>query len=154
MKQYLATVLLSLSLVNNTADAQTGTAPASSKNQKSTQMKTFSLLVRVPLSYTTEQARAVNPAWEQTIARWKAAGIYVTSFAFPGAGYVVAGAEKTVRSETVVCHDLKVVSNIVLIATNIEAALEQAKACPVLAYGGTVEVREIPRGLSVVEKQQ
>ncbi len=145
MKQYHAVLLLCLSLTGRGAHAQTGHTPASLNNQSSATMKTFSLLVSVPVSYTTAQAKAVGPEWDKTLAQWKTAGIYVTSFAFPGESYVVAGPGKEVRRETVVCNELKVVSNIVLRATDMEQALLQAGACPVLAYGGTVEVREIPQ---------
>ena len=145
MKLYHAALLLCLSLAGRDATAQTGHAPASLKHQPSATMKTFSLLVRVPVSYTTAQAKAVGPEWDKTLTKWKTEGIYVTSFAFPGESYVVAGPAKEVRRETVVCNDLKVVSNIVLRVADMEQALLQARACPVLAYGGMVEVREIPQ---------
>ncbi|PSK95321.1 hypothetical protein [Taibaiella chishuiensis] len=145
MKHKLSFTLLCLSLSGTGAMAQNGHNPVVLKNQQTIAMKTFSLLVRVPVSYTTAQAKAVGPEWDQVLAQWKAAGIYVTSFAFPGTSYVVAGPEKEVRRETVICDSLKVVSNIVLQATDMEQALLQAGACPVLAYGGTVEVREIPQ---------
>ena len=102
------------------------------------------MLVRVPVSYSREQAKAVNPEWDRLLDEWKATGIYITSFAFPGEGYVVAGAAREITKGIVVADNLKVVSNIFLQAVSIEEAVEQAKKCPILAYGGTVEVREIP----------
>ena len=146
MKPNLVTALLCLSLLSFKTKAQTNAAHAPSTNQKSSTMKEFSLLVRVPVTYSNEQAKAVGPAWDQTLAQWKAGGVYVTSFAFPGESYVVAGPEKTIRKETVVSDNLRVVSNIVLRAATMEAVLELAKSCPILEYGGTVEVREIPKG--------
>ncbi|GAB3015592.1 hypothetical protein GCM10027051_19350 [Niabella terrae] len=107
-------------------------------------MKQFSLLVRVPDTYRPEQAKAVTPLWDKLLASWKASGVYVISFAFPGAGYTVTGNKKTVKKETVFSGHLRVVSNIVLQTPTMEQALELSKACPVLPYGGSVEVREIP----------
>ncbi|HWV70624.1 MAG TPA: hypothetical protein VN040_02870 [Pseudosphingobacterium sp.] len=106
--------------------------------------KEFSLLVRVPLSYSTEQAKAVGPEWIKVIDQWKKEGVYVYSFAFPGESHVVTGPTKSVKKETVVANNLRVVSNVILRAKGIKDVLELAKDCPVLAHGGTVEVREIP----------
>lgn len=113
--------------------------------QKSGPMKEFMLLIRVnAVSYTAEKAKAVNPAWNKVIEKWKAGSVFVTSFVFPGESCVLTGPERTVRKEAVVSDDLKVVSAIVLRAADPEAAVELAKACPVLEHGGTVEVREVP----------
>jgi hypothetical protein len=49
-------------------------------------MKRFSFLVSVPNTYNTEQAKQVNPLWDKTIEQWKADGVYILSFAFPGRG--------------------------------------------------------------------
>lgn len=147
MNPKLVTALFCLSLFSVKTNGQTSNSPAATASQKSAPMKTFSLLVRVPVTYTTEQAKAVGPIWDKTIEQWKTDGVYVLSFAFPGESYVVAGPAKTIREETVVAGNLKVVSNIVLRAATMEAAIDLAKSCPVLEYGGTVEVREIPRGL-------
>jgi hypothetical protein len=108
-------------------------------------MRQFSLLVRVPESYGGEQAKSVNPQWDKLLEEWKSAGVYILSFAFPGESYTVSGAQKSVKEETVLSGDLKAVSNIVLQAETMEGALELAKSCPILSYGGTVEVREIPK---------
>ena len=152
MKRNLAAILLCLSLCSLHTKAQTRTTLPLTDHKNTNPMKTFSLLVRVPLTYTTAQAKAVGPAWDQTLARWKSEGVYVVSFAFPGESYVVAGAAKNIRKETVVADNRRVVSNIVLRAPSMEEALELAKACPVLAYDGSVEVREIPKGLIVKEQ--
>lgn len=97
-------------------------------------MKAFVVLVSVPSTYTTELARSVNPKWEKAIADWKASGHYITSFAYPG------------ESRTINQNNSRQVSSILLRAENIDEATELAKACPVLAYGGSVEIREIPKG--------
>ena len=110
-------------------------------------MKQFSLLVRVPNTYTAEQAKLVHPQWNELIDKWKAAGVYILSFAFPGESYTVSKTEKKIKRETVLSDDLKVVSNIVVRAENMEQALELSKSCPTLLHEGTVEVREIPNPL-------
>lgn len=105
-------------------------------------------MVRVPDTYTTEQAKLVNPQWEKALEQWKANHAYVLSFAFPGESYTISGVGKTVKKESVLAGNQRVVSNIVLQAESITQALELAKECPVLLYGGLVEVREIPNGVS------
>lgn len=100
--------------------------------------------MRVPEDYTTEQAKAVNPKWEQVVDKWKGDGVFVTSYVFPRDSYVVSGAERQVKKEFVVSDHLKVVSSIILRASNMEDAVELAKNCPVLDFGGSIEVREIP----------
>lgn len=107
-------------------------------------MKQFSLLVRVPETYTSEQAKAVYPEWEALLKNWKNSGVYVISFAFPGESYTITGAKKEVKEETVLSNNLKVVSNLVVQVENREQALELSKSIPILVYGGSVEVREIP----------
>jgi hypothetical protein len=108
-------------------------------------MKQFSLVVRVPETYSTEQAKAVGPQWDTVVENWKSQGVYVLSFAFPGESHTISGSEKVIRKESVLSGNLRVVSNIVLQSETLEQALELAKACPILAHGGTVEVREIPK---------
>jgi hypothetical protein len=106
-------------------------------------MKEFILLVRVPLTYSSEQAKAVNPKWDLVLKKWKEDNVFVTSFVFPSESYVLSGADRLVKKEFVVSDNLKVVSSIVLRARSLESAVELAKVSPVLEYGGTVEVREI-----------
>lgn len=102
----------------------------------------FVVLVRVPANYSNELAKSVHPQWVQTIEDWKASGHYVTSFAFPGTA-------ETFPAQTTT-DSMRLVSNIVLRAENKAQAMELAKACPVLKYGGSVEVREIPAGIPVI----
>ena len=114
-------------------------------------MKQFSLLVRVPETYTTTQAKAVNPEWDKLLEQWKAEGVYILSFAFPGESFTVSGDEKLIKKESVLSGNLRVVSNIVLQSETIEHALELAKSCPILVHGGTVEVREIPKPINLIK---
>ncbi|MNL12059.1 hypothetical protein D3C87_1329200 [compost metagenome] len=135
MKTGLSAVVICMALISGKTYAQ----------------KQYSLLVRVPDTYTTEQAKSVGPLWDKLLEKWKADGVYVLSFAFPGESYTVTGNEKSVKKETVLSANLKVVSNIVLRAENMEQALALAKSCPVLLYGGKVEVREIPKPVKPIE---
>ncbi|MBP1651334.1 MAG: hypothetical protein H6Q26_1491 [Bacteroidetes bacterium] len=119
-------------------------------------MKAFVVLVKVPLTYTTEQAKAVNPQWEKAIADWKASGHYITSFAYPGESKVIAQQAETknpahpedsnVTTQQATIENLKQVSSILLRAENIDEATILAQSCPILKYGGSVEIREIPKG--------
>lgn len=148
MKSNLLTNLMCLLLFCGSINAQTNTPGTSSLKAKTAQMKEFILFVRVPVTYTTEQAKAVNPKWTVVTDQWKADGIFVTSFVCPNDSYVISGADKVVKKEPVVSDNLKVVSNIILLAENLENAVALAKACPVLEYGGTIEVRAVqPRAI-------
>jgi hypothetical protein len=114
-------------------------------------MKEFMLLVRVPLSYSSELAKAVGPQWDKVLENWKADDVYVTSFPFPPEGFSITGAERAIKKEWIVADDRKVVSAIILRAAAMEDALELAKVCPVLDHGGSVEVREIMPRVARVE---
>jgi hypothetical protein len=146
MKSGLLAIIICSILICCKTYAQTGIDTSQSKSKK---MKQFSLLIRVPNSYNSEQAKTVNPQWDKLIEKWKAEGVYILSFAFPGKSYTVSGTEKKIKKETVLSDNLKVVSNIVIQAENIERALELSKSCPILLYGGTVETREIPKPIQM-----
>ena len=107
-------------------------------------LKKFVLVVRVPLAYDNELAKKVGPEWDKTIEYWKDQGAYVESFPFPKPGYVISGSDRRVQKGMISWGGQKVVSIVVLQAESIEQANELAKRCPVLDYGGTVEVRERP----------
>lgn len=148
MKSGLLAVIICTILIGGKAYAQANNTASQSKTNA---MKQYSLLVRVPENYTTEQAKAAAPLWDKLLAQWKADGVYVLSFAFPGESYTVTGSEKSIKKEIVLSGDLRVVSNIVLQAKTMEDALELAKYCPILLYGGKVEVREIPKPVKPAE---
>lgn len=112
-------------------------------NQNQNNMKEFILLNRVPLNYGPEDAKTVIALWNALTDKWKANDIFVSSFVFPREGYVVSGSAKKVTKETVAANNLKMVSCIIIRATDFEHALELAKACPILEQGGSVEVSEV-----------
>lgn len=118
------------------------------KQMETSSLKQFSLLVRVPVTYTSEQAKAAGPAWDSLLKQWKESGVYVLSFAFPGESSVVSATEE-IKTGWIVSDGLRVVSNIVLQAPSVKEACVLAKECPVLKYGGNVEVREIPTKLNI-----
>jgi hypothetical protein len=146
MKTSLLMIIICQALICGKASAQTIITESQPKKDD---MKQFSLLVRVPETYGIEQAKLAGPQWEKLLKQWKTEGVYIVSFAFPGESYTVSGTEKLVKKETVLSNNLKVVSNIVLKAKTMEQALELAKSCPILLYGGSVEVREIPKSITL-----
>ena len=148
MKSNLFVGMIGLTLFFTKSNAQTTSPTLQITTQTPVKMKEFSLLVRVPVTYTTEDAKSVGPQWNALLDKWKADGIYIISFAFPGESYVVAGPEKTVSKTSVISDNRRVVSNIFLRAESLEKAVALAKDFPVLPYGGTVEVREIPQRLT------
>ena len=104
----------------------------------------FVLVVRVPETYDTEQAKKVGPEWDKAVAYWKAQGAYVESFAFPQLGAVISGGDRQVQTGMITAGGQKVVSVVVLRAADGAHATELAKRCPVLDHGGSVEVRLRP----------
>jgi hypothetical protein len=143
MKSNLLAGFICLALFCSNAHAQTSTPNVSSKNTKTAKMKEFILFVRVPVTYTSEQAKAVNPEWTLVTDKWKSDGIFVTSFVCPYDSYVISGTQRSVEQKSIVANDQKMVSNIILLAEDLEKAVELAKACPVLEHGGSIEVRAV-----------
>ena len=152
MKPGLFAIIICSTLISCNAYAQAGSIDTSQSKIK--KMKQFSLLIRVPNAYNSEQAKTVGPQWDKLIEKWKAEGVYILSFAFPGESYTLSGTEKKVKKETVLSDNLKVVSTIVIQAETIEQALELSKSCPILLYGGTVEVREIPKPIQMASSSR
>lgn len=123
--------------------------PKEAKMENQTEkMKEYILLVHLPRGYGPEQAEAVREQWNALLDQWKSEGKFVTSFVYPNDGYLVSGGAKTISEDGVVSNGFRLVSNMIVRAGSYEAALELAKACPVLAQEGRIEVREIqPRPL-------
>jgi hypothetical protein len=145
MKSTILTAIIYVTLLSCKTYGQATITHAPIETKKSTNMKEFSLLVRVPVTYTAEQVKSASPKWDALLDQWKADDIYITSFAFPGEDYVVSGSEKSIEKKAVVSDNLRVVSNLFIRAVTMEKAIELAKSCPILEFGGSVEVREIPQ---------
>lgn len=125
-----------------TAVLMTIAALATGEANEHADLKKFVLVVRVPETYTSEQAKAVNPEWHKTIEYWKAQGAYLESFAFPRPGNIISGGDKKAEAGSISSNGQRVVSIVVLQAETMAQATELAKQCPILDHGGTVEVRE------------
>ena len=106
-------------------------------------MKEYMLIIRVPVGYSPHDAGSVTALWDKVTDEWKAEGIFVSSFVFPSAGFVVSDGGSIAGRETVVTNGLKIVSAIVLRATDYEEVTEKARQCPILRQNGNVEVAEI-----------
>ncbi|MEO6549745.1 MAG: hypothetical protein ABIN94_17215 [Ferruginibacter sp.] len=145
MKSNLLKAIICFTLFGCKTYSQINAANLSTLIKKQTKMKEFSLLVRVPLTYTIEQAKAVAPKWDALLDQWKRDSVYVISFPFPGEGFIILGSEKIIKKGVVVSDNLRAVSNLFIRALDMERAIELAKDCPILAFGGSVEVREIPQ---------
>lgn len=120
---------------------------------KTEKMKEYILIIRLPLSYGPPQAQAVRPHWTTLINQWKTEGVFVTSFIAPADGYVITGEDKNVVKKSILSNDTKVISNIIIKATDIEQATKLAQLCPILNQGGTVEVRETQPRPETINKE-
>ncbi|MES2373792.1 MAG: hypothetical protein V4557_14525 [Bacteroidota bacterium] len=144
MKSMILAGIICLTTISFKTYAQANTSQSQTEIKKTTKMKEFILVVRLPVAYT-KQLPEVNEKWAKLLQKWKADNVYVISFVFPAEGYILSGPEITTKKEFVVANNTRVVSTIVLLATDMEAAIELARACPIFGFGGTVEVREVPQ---------
>ncbi|BDI29969.1 hypothetical protein CCAX7_20200 [Capsulimonas corticalis] len=105
-------------------------------------MNEYVLLVRVDRSaLAPEQVQAIQSGWGPVLEKWVARGQYVTSNLIVGDGYVLSGPDRETTQGVVSGNGGAVVSTITLLAETIEEAIELAKVCPPLNFGGSVEVR-------------
>jgi predicted ester cyclase len=137
-----AGLLLSAFILHGTAAFAQSNSNRLSNTLNSEKMKEYILIIRLPLSYGPTQAQAVRGQWTTLTDQWKTEGRFVTSFIAPTDGYVVTGKDKNVARKSIVSDDTKVISSIIIKATDMEQATELAQLCPILDQGGTVEVRE------------
>ncbi|MEO7717081.1 MAG: hypothetical protein ABIY70_12830 [Capsulimonas sp.] len=106
-------------------------------------MNEYVLIVRIDRgALAPEQIPPIRAGWDVVLENWKSRDQYVTSDLVIDEGYVISGAARAVASGAVSGAGGAIVSTITLRAETIEAAIELAKICPTLDYGGTVEVRE------------
>jgi hypothetical protein len=142
MKSKIVAGIICMAFISAQTNAQANTSQSQTEIKKSTKMKEFILVVRLPITYT-KQSPEVNEKWAKLVQKWKTDDVFVTSFIFPTEGYVLSGSEITTKKESVVSNNVRVVSSIVLLATDMGAAIELARTCPIFGFGGTVEVREV-----------
>lgn len=117
------------------------TSPFTTK-QNST-MKEYVLIMRInPAPLAPEDLTDVRAKWKTVVDDWTARNIFVTSNQIVQEGVVVSGREGTSHPGSVTSEGLRIVSTINIRAASLEEAATLAKVVPLLAYGGTVEVRE------------
>ena len=105
-------------------------------------MNEYVLLVRIDRdSLAPEQIPPIRAGWDVVLENWKARNQYVTSNLIIDQGTVISGGDRAVTQGAVSGAGGAIVSTITLQAETAEEAVELAKACPTLDYGGTVEVR-------------
>jgi hypothetical protein len=135
----IASLLLCMQL---NAQHNTTANTISSTTQNKT-MKKFILVMRInPAGITPEQTKDIHDKWDALVPAWKAKGIYLQGNPIVTEGMVVTakGAEKgAIYDETG-----RVVSVITIEAAGMDEAVALARQTPLLQYGGSAEVRELP----------
>lgn len=146
----LAAVLLfwSNSSAQNPTDQRSG---FQTKQNKKMESKNFVLLSRFSTKneLNAEQLKVITRQWQELIKKWTLQGKFVSNSVIPQQGFEISGEKRKLNKKFVETADgLKVVSLIQIKAESIEEALELAGECPILSFGGTVEVREIEKNSS------
>lgn len=122
--------------------AQSSFVTKQDQSTKTTGLKEYVLLLRYPnITYTEQQLTDLGNKWKKTIANWKSRGVYVSNEVFQPKGTLITDTAKI--SENTFAEGTVFLGAIVtILALNKEQAVELAKESPVLAVGGTIEVRE------------
>jgi hypothetical protein len=111
--------------------------------QKKTEMKEFMMIFRMEPSNeppTPEQLQQMEQSWG---AFFGGVGANMVSTHHLGFSGHVITADHTAHDGFHVAEGNMMSGNMVVKAESIEAALEMAKACPILHAGGSVEVRDV-----------
>lgn len=107
-------------------------------------LKDFMLLFRMefkPKNRPSEEASmAIKKSWGQWIGGIGGKARLVSSHQLGLEGKVMSGGSQ-VREGFEIKDAQSISGNLVLKATDLEEACEMAKGCPILAVGGTVEIR-------------
>ncbi|GAB4035722.1 hypothetical protein GCM10028774_26010 [Spirosoma jeollabukense] len=93
-------------------------------------------------SLTPAQQKLNTESWGKLIQDWKNQGVFAGSSLITKPGVLISGPEREVNQGFVADADFRVVSIIRVTAVDMEAAVDMAKLCPPLNFGGTVEIRE------------
>ncbi|MDX2062916.1 MAG: YciI family protein [Bacteroidia bacterium] len=117
-------------------------------------MQDFLFLFRMDAKVMTmnlspDDLKAIIGAWQQWIGELAAGGNFVSTQQLLPVGKVVSGANKGITDGPFTEAGELIGGDMVIKATDLDAAVELAKGCPVLYSGGRVEVRAImpPQGL-------
>ncbi|WP_338876263.1 hypothetical protein WBJ53_11495 [Spirosoma sp. SC4-14] len=92
---------------------------------------------------TPEQQKQNSADWGALIQHWTEQGVFVGSSLINQPGVVISGPERVISLGYLTDSNFRVVSAIRVMAADLNAATEMAKACPILAYQGKIEVREV-----------
>jgi hypothetical protein len=108
-------------------------------------MNEYVFLVRFGANATLapEQRQINTEKWGKLIQHWTEQGYFVGSSLITQEGFVLSGSDRKVDQGFIADADFRVVSIIRIAVSSIDEAVELARACPVLDYGGTVEIREV-----------
>jgi hypothetical protein len=108
-------------------------------------MKHFVFLIRPsvnPLTLTQIEERTQK--WRTVISEFRRQGILSNWQVFDDQGVKISGSDKQVTQHfPVVDHEETVGGVITITADGFDQAVELSKLCPVLEYGGSVEVRNV-----------
>jgi exonuclease III len=121
----------------------TSSSPQQTRKMKTQVKENYILLVYLPKGYGPEQAKEVRKQWETLLQQWKADSTYVTSFVYPGEAQLVSGLSSDIQSGSMLADSMRLTSNMIVRAADMEEATLLARMCPVLRQGGTIEVRPV-----------
>jgi hypothetical protein len=107
-------------------------------------MKEYIFLVRFGTqnTLTPEQQKLNTENWGKLIQDWKDQEVFVGSSLITKPGFVISGQERTTDQGFMPDADFRVVSLIRVLAADFDEAIDMARSCPPLDFGGTVEIRE------------
>ena len=107
-------------------------------------MKEYIFLLRgYPNHLTLEETQQLRLQWGRLVPRWREEKKFVEGYIFSDDGHTIEGApERLVNDKTVIEHGMQAAGFVIILAADMEEALQLAKLCPLLDFGGTVEVRE------------
>lgn len=110
---------------------------------KTAALKEYVLLFRYPnITYTEQQLADIGNKWQKTIANWKSRGIYISNEVFQPKGTLITDVTAKISENTFAEGSMFLGAIVTILAHSKEQAIELAKESPVLAIGGSIEVRE------------
>jgi hypothetical protein len=107
-------------------------------------MKEFIFLIRLGNTpFTAEQTALLQQKWGKLTTGLRAENRFVDGYVFSGGGHTLQGSDDiTIIPETTMEDGRQAAGMVVIKAADITEALQIARLCPPLEFGGTVEVRE------------
>ncbi len=107
-------------------------------------MKEFIFLIRLsPAPLQEDQTQLLRQQWGKLTTRLRAEEKFVDGYIFSPGGFTVEGIDaRTVTNAATNESGLQAAGCVMIHAESMEEALQIARECPPLNFGGTVEVRE------------